>query len=71
MESSTIDAKQTTKECHKCGNTLLAKMSSINLKFCTDCGTWINWYLDEGQSSPYTGLNNKHDQGDIKCLILN
>lgn len=50
--------KTTTKKCPNCGNTELARMSSLNLKKCTDCGKWLKWTLDKGQSSPYTDIRN-------------
>ena len=51
--------KKTTKKCPNCGNTMLARMPTINKKYCTDCNTWIEWYLDKGQKSPYTDSINR------------
>lgn len=48
----------TTKKCPNCGNTMLARMPSLNTKKCTDCGKWLVWELDKGQSSPYTDMRN-------------
>lgn len=45
--------KETTKVC-KCGNTYLALLSSLNKKYCPECHTYIDWYLDQGQKSPLT-----------------
>ena len=39
------------KYCPKCGNKYLGEMRSLNLKFCTKCGHWFNWKLDENQKS--------------------
>jgi len=44
-----IKNKATTKICPKCGNMCLSKFYSLNKKYCTDCYTWIDWFLDEGQ----------------------
>ena len=41
--------KTSTKSCPKCNNNMLLQMRSQNKKVCTDCGTELNWYLDEGQ----------------------
>jgi ribosomal protein L37AE/L43A len=43
--------KQSTKQCPKCGNTMLLRLTSLNLKICTDCNIRIPWYLEEGQES--------------------
>ncbi len=39
---------QTTKQC-QCGSTRLVEMTSLSLKWCGDCGRWINWKRDEDQ----------------------
>ena len=41
--------KQSTKQCPQCGNVHLVKMTSYNKKYCSDCGIYINWSLDENQ----------------------
>lgn len=38
-----------TKACPQCGNDRLARLFSLNLKACTDCGIYIRWELDDGQ----------------------
>jgi len=45
--------KITTKICHKCGNTHLILLTTMNLKYCVDCYTWIPWYLANGQKPVY------------------
>ncbi len=40
--------QQTTKQC-RCGSTRLVEMTSLNLKYCGDCGRWIEWRRDDGQ----------------------
>jgi hypothetical protein len=45
--------KETTKVC-KCGNTYLVLLPSLNKKYCTECQTYIPWYLANGQKSPTT-----------------
>jgi protein-arginine kinase activator protein McsA len=41
--------KQTTKQCHKCGNEYLLLFATLNLKSCPDCYTDIPWYLEDEQ----------------------
>lgn len=48
----------TTKKCPNCGNTALGLMPSLNLKFCPDCSTWIEWRLGSGQP-PLLGPSRK------------
>ncbi|WP_313453248.1 hypothetical protein [Stutzerimonas nitrititolerans] len=36
-----------------CGNTRLVKLTSQNLKICTDCKREIPWNLDAGQQPVY------------------
>jgi hypothetical protein len=45
-------SKNTTKQC-QCGNTQLALIQTQNLKWCPDCGTYIDWTKDEGQDDYY------------------
>lgn len=37
-----------TKSCG-CGNTHLALLRTLNLKYCVDCNNWIPWPLAPGQ----------------------
>lgn len=39
--------KVSTKSCPSCGNRALLRLSSLNLKLCTDCNTKIPWYKEE------------------------
>lgn len=48
----------TTKKCPNCGNTALGLMRTLNLKFCPDCDTWMEWRLDPGQP-PLLGPSRK------------
>jgi len=45
-------SKNTTKQC-QCGNTQLALIQTQNLKWCPDCGIYIDWIKDEGQDDYY------------------
>lgn len=45
-----MDTKgNTTKACPQCGGQAIAKFSSLNMKYCGDCGCWFSWELTEGQ----------------------
>ena len=46
--------KESTKHCPNCNNTRLVLLGTLNKKYCTDCNTWIKWYLEEGQK-PISG----------------
>lgn len=54
--------KKTTKECPNCGNIWLGRFPSTNEKYCADCHTLIEWYLEEGQKSPYTDMIGGNDE---------
>lgn len=54
-------SKQTTKVCHKCGNTRLALFTSLNAKYCPQCYTWMEWYLEPGQKSLLQNIIGKTD----------
>ncbi len=41
--------KKSTKQCPKCGSTVLCLLRSLNLKICHDCKHQFNWCLDLGQ----------------------
>jgi protein-arginine kinase activator protein McsA len=41
--------KVTTKACPKCGNTYLGLIRTQNKKYCSDCNTWFDWFLDKDQ----------------------
>ena len=45
--------KVSTKNCPNCGNIHLVLISTQNRKYCTDCSTWIPWFLTEGQKTLY------------------
>lgn len=49
---------KSTKQCPKCGNDDLVKLSSLNMKVCNVCHTEIKWSLDEGQP-PLNGSNRQ------------
>ena len=46
--------KQTTKVCPSCGNKHLALLTTLNKKYCVDCGTWLDWYLEPKQKPVYS-----------------
>jgi len=61
------EKKNTTKICPNCKNVRLSKFYSNNKKYCTDCNTWIDWFLDEGQKSIFSNLEDKHfDYKNVK-----
>lgn len=39
----------TTKQCPKCSSKYLILLSSHNLKICSECNTYIPWFLEENQ----------------------
>lgn len=41
--------KETTKECNKCGSTVLILLRSLNMKICGICDNEIPWYLEKNQ----------------------
>lgn len=43
--------KPTTKRCGVCGNKRMSGFSSLNKKYCSDCGTWVKWGLGKGQKN--------------------
>jgi hypothetical protein len=53
--------KTSTKQCPKCGNTVLGKIGTQQLKFCTNkhCNHWFHWPLDEGQKPLITSSRDK------------
>lgn len=56
----------TTKRCPKCGNTHLGLIRTQFLKFCPDCGTWMEWNLDPGQRpllGPSRTMEKAHEDG--------
>jgi hypothetical protein len=53
----------TTKICPNCSNRDLVRLSTLNLKFCPDCHTWIPWKLSEGQQPIVT--NNRVKAGQV------
>ena len=36
--------------CPHCSNTKLARLSSLNKRYCSDCGAWLTWDLKPGQA---------------------
>lgn len=41
--------KETTKVCPHCGNKNLARLTSLNYKYCVVCNKQIPWYLEPNQ----------------------
>jgi endogenous inhibitor of DNA gyrase (YacG/DUF329 family) len=54
--------KQTTKYCPSCGNTNLILIRSQNHKYCSDCDTKIDWFLDENQQPLICSNRFKHNE---------
>lgn len=57
-----MTAPETTKKCPECGNTALARFSSMNLKYCPDCYCWMVWKLEPGQK-PLIGPSRDRKEG--------
>lgn len=57
--------KQTTKCCPKCGNEKLALFTSLNAKYCPDCYTWMDWYLEPGQRSIFMNIIGERDERKV------
>lgn len=49
QEDNTNNKSITTKFCPKCGNKYLILLRTLNIKFCTDCNTEIQWALEYNQ----------------------
>lgn len=52
---------RSTKACTRCGNTALGLMRTLRVKYCPDCGNWMDWPLDKGQK-PLLEKSRVHDR---------